>query len=147
MGRASRTPRTLPFDGFSRGVPIVGQSKPAEPQAPTKGTYHYHFPLLVLSGGKLSAESFEAGFPEKLDGATFYGIVREHERRRVAAEMARPRGFVERALMALRLKRAAPRELVPLQPVFLGFVAAEEPKPETADAPAAEPEPEGVAAG
>lgn len=142
MGRDSRLPRTLPFNGFSRGLPIIGEPKPPEPAA-AAGKWHYHVPVLVQRDGRVEADSFQVAFPQKMGGAEYYGTVREYERRLVAAEL-KADTRVARLLRTLRLRSAVRLRVVPLQPVLLGFV--DDPKPEAAPEPAAPASDEGGAA-
>lgn len=99
--------RTPPFQGFSRGIPIVGERA----TAPLPGRYFYEVPCLIQWPGQpLEAESFEFGFAGPMEGVRFKTVpesVRE-------ALMAREHG-----------KEGAPR-VVALAPVFLGFVPQEE---------------------
>lgn len=102
-----RNGRTAPFPGFSRGVPIpiVGQ-KAAEPV----GRYFYNVPVLVQrQGQQLQAEAYEYSFE-----VPFNGVHLAQVRRAIAEE----------------LKAEAPDQpapaVVPLQPIFLGFIPQEE---------------------
>ena len=55
----------MPFPGFSRGVPIVGQ----RPPEPPPGRYFYQVAVLVMREGQpLSAESLEIQLSKPLDG-------------------------------------------------------------------------------
>lgn len=129
MSRGS-FPRSVPIKGFSRGIPIIGEDKPA---AQPEGLYYYHVPVLVQRPGKqVEASSFEAHFPQQLDGMNFLGITRRYE-----AEVHGPKAptLMQRMLRALRLQREPARTVVvPLAPYFLGFVAKQaEPASEPAE--------------
>ena len=55
----------MPFPGFSRGVPIVGQ----RPPEPPPGRYFYQVAVFVMRTGEpLSAESLEVQMAKPLDG-------------------------------------------------------------------------------
>jgi hypothetical protein len=99
MGRSNG--RTVPFPGFSRGVPIVG----AKPEAPPAGRHYYQVPALIQRPEKpLEAESFEAWFPAPMNGVYFKTLEDD-----VRKSLGDPDAKV-----------------VLLAPVFLGFVPQEE---------------------
>jgi hypothetical protein len=97
--------RSLPFPGFSRGIPIVGQA----PDAPPAGLYYYQVPVLVMRDGQsLTADSLEFRFPQPLEGLRFKalpGAAAEHLKKK-SPELAEPK-------------------VVVLAPFFLGFVPQE----------------------
>lgn len=98
--------RTLPFPGFSRGLPIVG----ARPEMPPEGRYYYHVPILISRpGAPLEADSYEANFPLPIEGVQLLALVRD----------------IEASLKGAAPDLAAPR-VVPLTPFLLGFIPQSE---------------------
>ena len=96
--------RTPPFNGFSRGIPIVGQS-----QKPPAGAYFYEVPALIRREGQpLDADSYEVRVPAPLEGVRFKALA----------------GQLASALHESAPDLPAPK-LILLAPIFLGFVPQE----------------------
>lgn len=104
------------------GIPIIGQQR----EGPASGAYYYWLPVLIQwEGQQLEADGFECEFSMPLEGTQYL---------RMAAKL--------RASVAERHPdRPAPR-LVPLAPVFLGFVPQAELERRAAAAQAEESKPE-----
>lgn len=103
----SRNGRTVPFPGFSRGVPIVGQPMP---QAAPEGKYFYNVVALIRRDGHpLDAMDYEANFPLPMNGVHFMAL----------------RAEIANQIKAERPDLPEPRVML-LAPQLLGFVPKEE---------------------
>lgn len=113
--------RTIPFPGFSRGVPIIGDNGKAP--EPPKGRYYYQIAVLIKSNDQpLDCESYEVYFPHQMTGADLKSI----------APMIH-------ASMKERAPDAPTPKVVPISTFFLGFVPQEAlDEAEAKDAAAAE---------
>ena len=95
--------RTLPFPGFSRGVPIIGQQQPPEP---AKGLYFYQLPVLIARpGAPLDADTFEIKLSMPMTGVHIKQLTAEITEQVAAKTPDEPKPKV-----------------ILLQPIMLGFV-------------------------
>lgn len=109
---SNRNGRTLPFKGFSRGVPVAGLPIIGErrPDAPPEGGYFYQVNVFIRREGQpLDMDSVEVKLPAPIEGMTFKGLQEQ-----IAGDIR------------ARDPEGPPATVILQQPIFLGFIPQEE---------------------